>query len=172
MSSSNAQLIYAAAVITMNDAGEIFSPGYLQVRSNLITEVGAGRPTATDGETVHDFADDILLPSFVNTHHHLASSLIQGAAPKHKMAVGTVRADLLVIDGNSPELQPPAGLISQVVMAAKAKCVKHVAMDGKWHLFDYKHQSMNPVEVFASAREVQKRLLESAGIYYGVRGAR
>uniref|UniRef100_UPI004049193E amidohydrolase family protein n=1 Tax=Candidatus Planktophila sp. TaxID=2175601 RepID=UPI004049193E len=82
------------------------------------------------------------------------------------------RADLLVIDGNSPELQPPAGLISQVVMAAKAKCVKHVAMDGKWHLFDYKHQSMNPVEVFASALEVQKRLLESAGIYYGVRGVR
>ena len=82
------------------------------------------------------------------------------------------RADLLVIDGNSPELQPPAGLISQVVMAAKAKCVKHVAMDGNWHLFDYKHQSMNPVEVFASACEVQKRLLESAGIYYGVRGAR
>jgi hypothetical protein len=57
-------------------------------------------------------------------------------------------------------------------MAAKAKCVKHVAMDGKWHLFDYKHQSMNPVEVFANAREVQKRLLESAGIYNGVRGAR
>jgi hypothetical protein len=57
-------------------------------------------------------------------------------------------------------------------MAAKAKCVKHVAMDGRWHLFDYKHQSMNPLEVFANAREVQKRLLESAGIYYGVRGAR
>ena len=82
------------------------------------------------------------------------------------------RADLLVIDGNSPEMQPPAGLVSQVVMAAKAKCVKHVAMDGKWHLFNYKHQSMNPEEVFASARDVQKRLLESAGIYYGVRGAR
>ena len=91
MASSSAQLIYAAAVITMNDAGEIFSPGYLRVKNNLITEVGAGRPAATDGETVHDFVDDILLPSFVNTHHHLASSLIQGAEPKHKMAVGTVR---------------------------------------------------------------------------------
>jgi 5-methylthioadenosine/S-adenosylhomocysteine deaminase len=453
MSSSSAQLIYAAAVITMNDAGEIFSPGYLRVKNNLITEVGAGRPAATDGETVHDFADDILLPSFVNTHHHLASSLIQGAEPKHKMAVGTVRdgawlkmsvgldreeceagaslgylqllesgittttdsqstwkglskldgsisaavksglrvifcaafvnktelvpseyqltvsesvaelarlrstyqnervtiepeplslprvtdelvqalhkernqlmamhltyseefdqwarkeygypalvhleklgvldeksllahpvhfddfevelaaksgasaaycavsnmhmglaipdlrrysekgipvglgldhpngshdffetmkttvltqrslnrdqesftplralematrdgakalklfdqigslevnkrADLLVIDGNSPELQPPAGLISQVVMAAKAKCVKHVAMDGKWHLFNYQHQSMKPNEIMSHARDVQKRLLESAGIYYGARGAR
>jgi cytosine/adenosine deaminase-related metal-dependent hydrolase len=91
MGSSSAQLIYAAAVITMNDAGEIFSPGYLRVKENLITEVGSGRPAETDGETVHDFADDILLPSFVNTHHHLASSLIQGAEPKHKMAVGTVR---------------------------------------------------------------------------------
>ena len=46
MGSSNAQLIYAAAVITMNDAGEIFSPGYLRVKNNLITEVGAGRPAA------------------------------------------------------------------------------------------------------------------------------
>lgn len=453
MTNSNVQLIYAAAVITMNDAGDIYSPGFLRIKDNLIIEVGSGRPELQNGETLLDFADDILLPSFVNTHHHIASSLLQGAEPNRKMAVGTVRdgawlkmsvgfdrdqceagaslgylqllesgittttdsqstwkglskldgsisaavksglrvifcaafvnktelvpseyqltvsqsvaelerlrttyqnervtiepeplslprvtdelikalhaernhimamhltyseefdqwarkefgypalvhldklgvldeksllahpvhfddqevelaiqsgasaaycavsnmhmglvvpdlrrysekgiavglgldhpngshdffetmkttvltqrslnrdqesftplralematrdgakalklfdqigslekgkrADLLVIDGNSPELQPPAGLISQVVMAAKAKCVKHVAMDGKWHLFDYKHQSMNPQEIFANAREVQKRLFESAGIYYGVRGAR
>jgi hypothetical protein len=57
-------------------------------------------------------------------------------------------------------------------MAAKAKCVKHVAMDGKWHLFNYQHQSMKPNEIMNHAREVQKRLLESAGIYYGARGAR
>jgi 5-methylthioadenosine/S-adenosylhomocysteine deaminase len=82
------------------------------------------------------------------------------------------RADLLVIDGNAPEMQPPAGLITQVVMAAKAKCVKHVAIDGKWHLFNYEHQNMKPREIMARARDVQKRLLESAGIYYGVRGAR
>jgi len=69
MGNSSAQLIYAAAVITMNDTGEIFSPGYLRVKENSITEVGAGRPAAKDGETLHDFADDILLPSFVNTHH-------------------------------------------------------------------------------------------------------
>ena len=54
MGNSSAQLIYAAAVITMNDAGEIFSPGYLRVKDKLITEVGAGRPAAADGETVHD----------------------------------------------------------------------------------------------------------------------
>jgi hypothetical protein len=42
MGSSNAQLIYAAAVITINEAGEIFSPGYLRVKDNLLTEVGAG----------------------------------------------------------------------------------------------------------------------------------
>jgi hypothetical protein len=57
-------------------------------------------------------------------------------------------------------------------MAAKAKCVKHVAMDGKWHLFNYQHQSMKPNEIMSHARDVQKRLLESAGIYYGARGAR
>ncbi len=453
MGNDTEQLIYAAAVITMNDAGDIHSPGYLRIKNKLIVEVGAGRPEAYANETVHDFADDLLLPSFVNTHHHIASSLLQGAEPKHKMAVGTVRdgawlkmsvgfdreqceagaslgylqllesgittttdsqstwkglskldgsitaavksglrvifcaafvnktelvpseyqlsasesvaelarlrstyqndrvtiepeplslprvtdelilalhkernqlmamhltyseefdqwarkefgypavvhlaklgvldeksllahpvhfddaevelvaksgasaaycavsnmhmglaipdlrrysekaipvglgldhpngshdffetmkttvltqrslnrdqdsftplralematrdgakalklfdqigslevnkrADLLVIDGNSPELQPPAGLISQVVMAAKAKCVKHVAMDGKWHLFNYQHQSMKPLEIMTHAREIQKRLLESAGIYYGDRGAR
>jgi cytosine/adenosine deaminase-related metal-dependent hydrolase len=82
------------------------------------------------------------------------------------------KADLLVIDGNAPEMQPSAGLITQVVMAAKAKCVKHVAIDGKWHLFNYEHQNMKPREIVARARDVQKRLLESAGIYYGVRGAR
>lgn len=453
MSLSNSQLIYAAAVITMNDKNEIFSPGYLRVSNNLITDVGPGRPAQIPGETVHDFADDVLLPSFINTHHHIASSLLQGAEPKHKMAVGTVRdgawlklsvnfdraecnagaalgylqllesgittttdsqsswkglskldgsisaavqsglrvifsaafvnkselvpsdyqlsipesldelerlrntyqnervliepeplslpratdelikalhgqrnhlmamhltysqefddwarkefghaalvhlaklgvldeksllahpvhfddqeielaaqagaaaaycavsnmhmglaipdlrrlqdqgiavglgldhpngshdffetmkttmltqrslnrdqesfspqkvlematrdgakalkifelvgslevnkrADLLVIDGNSPEMQPPAGLISQVVTAAKAKCVKHVAIDGKWYLYNFQHLVMKPSEIMASAREVQHKLLESAGIYYGVRGAR
>jgi 5-methylthioadenosine/S-adenosylhomocysteine deaminase len=450
---SNSQLIYAAAVITMNDAREIFAPGYLRVKGNLITEVGPGRPEVAVGETLHDFSDDVLLPSFVNTHHHIASSLLQGAEPKHKMAVGTVRegawlkmsigfdkeqcaagaslgylqllesgvttttdsqstwkglykldgsisaavqsglrvifcaafvnrtelvpsdyqltvsesltelerlrnayqnervtiepeplslprvtdeliialhaernrlmamhltyseefdqwarrefghpavvhldkigvlddsmllahpvhfddkevdlvaksgasaaycavsnmhmglavpdlrrfhdkgisvglgldhpngshdffetikttmlaqrsvnrdqesftplralematrdgakalklfdqigslevnkhADLLVIDGNRPEMQPPAGLISQIVTAAKSKCVKHVAMSGVWHLFNYQHQTMKPDEIIANARVVQRRLLEGAGIYNGVRGAR
>jgi 5-methylthioadenosine/S-adenosylhomocysteine deaminase len=450
---SNSQLIYAAAVITMNDASEIFSPGYLRVKGNLIDEVGPGRPEIIAGETLHDFSNDVLLPSFVNTHHHIASSLLQGTEPKHKMAVGTVRdgawlkmsigfgkeqcaagaalgylqllesgittttdsqstwkglfkldgsifaavqsglrvvfcaafvnktelipsefqmtvpesltelerlrstyqnervtiepeplslprvtdelikalhanrhrlmamhltyseefdlwarkefgypavvhldklgvlddsmllahpvhfddqevdlmaksgasgaycavsnmhmglaipdlsrfhdkgisiglgldhpngshdffetmkttmltqrslnrdqdsftplktlematrdgakalklfdqigslevnkrADLLVIDGNRPEMQPPAGLISQVVTAAKSKCVKHVAMDGVWHLFNYQHQSMKPDEVIGNAKVVQQQLLESAGIYRGVRGIR
>lgn len=450
---SNSQLIYAAALITMNEAGAIFSPGYLRVRGNLITEVGPGRPEVAAGETLHDFSDDVLLPSFVNTHHHIANSLLQGVEPKQKMAIGTVRngawrkmsigfdkeqcaagaalgylqllesgittttdsqatwkglakldgsisaalqsglrvifcaafvnktelvpsdfqltvpesltelerlrstyqnervsiepeplslpratdelikalhanrnrlmamhltyseefdqwarkefghpaivhleklgvldgsallahpvhfddqevdlvaksgasaaycavsnmymglaipdlrrfhekgisvglgldhpngshdffetmkttmltqrslnrdqdsftplkalematrdgakalklfdqigslevnkrADLLVIDGNSLEMQPPAGLISQVVTAAKSKCVKHVAMDGVWHLFNYQHQSMKPDEIIASARVVQQQLLESAGLYNGVRGAR
>jgi len=82
------------------------------------------------------------------------------------------RADLLVIDGNRPEMQPPAGLISQVVMAAKSKCVKHVAMDGVWHLFNYQHQSMKPAEIIERAKKLQQDLLQSAGIYYGERGAR
>ena len=450
---SSSQLICAAAVITMNDAGDIFSPGYIRIRDGLISEVGAGRPERAENETLHDFSDDVLLPSFINTHHHIASSLLQGAEPKHKMAVGTVRdgawlkmsigldkeqcqagaslgylqllesgittttdsqstwkglskldgsisaavqsglrviffaafvnrtelvpteyqltvpeslselerlrstyqnsrttiepeplslprttddlvkalhtqrthimamhltysqefeqwarkeyghsavvhldklgvlddamllahpvhfddeeidlmakrgasasycavsnmhmglaipdlrrfhdkkiavglgldhpngshdffetmkttlltqrslsgdqesftplralematrdgakalklfdqigslevnkrADLLVIDGNRPEMQPPAGLISQVVMAAKSKCVKHVAMDGVWHLFNYQHQSMKPAEIIERAKKLQQDLLQSAGIYYGERGAR
>jgi len=45
-------------------------------------------------------------------------------------------------------------------------------MDGKWHLFNYQHQGMKPNEIMSHARDVQKRLLESAGIYYGARGAR
>ncbi len=453
MDISNSQLIYAAAVITMNDKSEIFAPGYLRIRDNLITEVGPGRPEVMAGETLHDFSDDVLLPSFVNTHHHIASSLLQGIEPKHKMTVGTVRdgawlkmsigfdkeqcaagaslgylqllesgittttdsqstwkglskldgsisaavqsglrvifcaafvnrtelvpsefqltiseslselerlrntyqsdrveiepeplslpratddlikslhanrnrlmamhltysqefddwarkefghpaivhldklgvldesmllahpvhfddqeietiamsgasaaycavsnmhmglaipdlrkfyekgisvglgldhpngshdffetmkttmltqrslnrdqesfsplkvlematrdgakalrlfdqigslevnkhADLLVIDGNRPEMQPPAGLISQVVTAAKSKCVKHVAMGGVWHLFNYRHQTMKPDEIIANARIIQRQLLEEAGLYTGVRGAR
>jgi 5-methylthioadenosine/S-adenosylhomocysteine deaminase len=82
------------------------------------------------------------------------------------------RADLLVIDGTRPELQPPAGLISQVVTAAKSNCVKHVAIDGTWHLFNYEHQVMNPEEIISRAQQLQRDLLIEAGIYNGVRGIR
>ena len=85
------QLIYAGAVITMNDHSEIFAPGYLRIAQDKIIEIGAGRPAPTEAETVQDFGDDVLLPGFVNTHHHIASSLLQGIEPKHKMAVGTTR---------------------------------------------------------------------------------
>ena len=85
------QLIYAGAVITMNDHSEIFAQGYLRIAQDKIIEIGAGRPAPTEAETVQDFGNDVLLPGFVNTHHHIASSLLQGIEPKHKMAVGTTR---------------------------------------------------------------------------------
>ena len=72
------QLIYAGAVITMNDHSEIFAPGYMRIAQDKIIEIGSGRPTQTETETVQDFGDDVLLPGFINTHHHIASSLLQG----------------------------------------------------------------------------------------------
>lgn len=91
MSSAPKQLIYAGTVITMNDVGEIFQPGFIRISGGRITEVGAGHPPAAASEDLLDFSADILLPGFINTHHHIASSLLQGIEPKHRMAVGTVR---------------------------------------------------------------------------------
>ena len=88
---SESKLIHAAAVVTMNDSNEIFSPGFVRLNGSTILEVGSGSPSARPGELLQDFRDDIVLPGFVNTHHHIASSLLQGVDPSHLMQVGTVR---------------------------------------------------------------------------------
>lgn len=91
MTQTDIQLIHASAVITMNDKCEIFRPGFIRIQNSKIIDIGPGHPEKEPHETLHDFKDDVVLPGFVNTHHHIASSLLQGIEPKHKMGVGTKR---------------------------------------------------------------------------------
>lgn len=60
--------------LTGTDDGKRFS-GSLRVRNGVITEIGSLTPE--DGETIVDAAGCVVMPGFVNTHHHLFQSLMK-----------------------------------------------------------------------------------------------
>jgi len=61
-------------VATMDDDGRELAGGYVLVEGNLIVDVG-GDPTGIEADEVVRGSGKILLPGFVNTHHHLYQSL-------------------------------------------------------------------------------------------------
>jgi 8-oxoguanine deaminase len=63
-------------VATMDAAGRELSGGYVLVEGNRIVDVGADATGIEADEVVHG-AGKILLPGFVNTHHHLYQSLFR-----------------------------------------------------------------------------------------------
>jgi len=69
----------ALAVVTMDDAGTVLEGADVLVRGPRIEEVGRnlsaeGRPPA---DRVYDARGHVLLPGFVNTHHHLFQTLFR-----------------------------------------------------------------------------------------------
>jgi len=79
---SYAQLITAKYVVTINANFEIFSPGAIYIVGDSIVDVGtsdvlkAKYPKAS----LLDYPNEILLPGLVNTHTHIAMSLLRGIA--------------------------------------------------------------------------------------------
>jgi len=63
-------------VATMDAAGRELSGGYVLVEGNRIVDVGADA-TGIEADEVVRGAGKILLPGFVNTHHHLYQSLFR-----------------------------------------------------------------------------------------------
>ena len=63
-------------VATMDDDGRELAGGYVLVEGNLIVDVG-GDPTGIEADEVVRGSGKILLPGFVNTHHHLYQSLFR-----------------------------------------------------------------------------------------------
>jgi 8-oxoguanine deaminase len=68
-------LIRAGTVVTMDDTAREIPDGAVLIRGHVIAAVGpsAGLPQTAD--EVIDLPDHVLLPGFVNTHHHLFQTL-------------------------------------------------------------------------------------------------
>ena len=64
----------AMLIALMNDAGDEIRDGYVYIEDDKIIEVGEG-VFAGDADTVIDASGMVVLPGFVNTHHHLYQSL-------------------------------------------------------------------------------------------------
>jgi 8-oxoguanine deaminase len=64
-----------AVLVTMDNEGREIKNGGLFIRDNVIEQVGATDELPNTADTVLDLTDHVVLPGFVNTHHHLYQSL-------------------------------------------------------------------------------------------------
>lgn len=60
---------------TMDDNKKIIKNGYIFIEDGIILEVGNGTPPVC--ENTYDMSNYVVLPGFVNTHHHLYQSLFR-----------------------------------------------------------------------------------------------
>lgn len=75
-------LVQAAAVVTMNDAGDVHEPGYLGVDGERIVYVGGEAPPEAEWRDAAriDGTGCCLIPGLVNAHTHTGMTTMRGAA--------------------------------------------------------------------------------------------
>lgn len=76
-------LIESGTIVTVDDAGQLFDPGYLFIEGNRIAAVGAGQAPdelRARAETVIDASLMAVMPGMVNAHTHLFQTFIRGLA--------------------------------------------------------------------------------------------
>lgn len=76
-------LIENGAVVTANDAGQVFNPGYILLKADRIAAVGEGPVPAdlrSQAETIIDASLMVVMPGMVNAHTHLFQTFIRGLA--------------------------------------------------------------------------------------------
>ncbi len=74
-------LIHNGAIITLDDNGQIFEPGYLTVEGDRITAVEKGIPDQRlldSASEIIDASDKIVMPGLVNAHTHLFQTFLRG----------------------------------------------------------------------------------------------
>jgi cytosine/adenosine deaminase-related metal-dependent hydrolase len=77
------KLFIHATIITVNQNREIFLDGALLVRSNRIVAIGKTDVLISEVDDVTEVincANKIIIPGLINTHAHLAQSLLRGLA--------------------------------------------------------------------------------------------
>ncbi len=76
-------LIRGGAVVTVDDVGTIYDPGWVYVHRNRIVEVAAGAPPASrqrQAATVIDATHGAVMPGMTNAHTHLFQAFFRGLA--------------------------------------------------------------------------------------------
>ncbi|MGI9052322.1 MAG: 8-oxoguanine deaminase [Ilumatobacteraceae bacterium] len=71
----------AEVVVTMDDGRRELADAGLFVRNGVIEQVGSTEELPRDADVVLDLTGQIVLPGFVNTHHHLDQTLTRALPP-------------------------------------------------------------------------------------------
>ena len=75
-------LINKGSIVTMNDAQQVYSTGYIFIEDDLITAVGLGEAPARfhKAEVTIDASLMAVMPGMINAHTHLFQTFIRGLA--------------------------------------------------------------------------------------------
>lgn len=91
-----AQHITNGSIVTMDPERRVLQPGHVRLIDGRIDAVGPGPGAPRADDEVIDVGGDLVLPGFVNTHHHLSSTLMRGCEPVLALGVGTTRDDVRI----------------------------------------------------------------------------
>lgn len=72
-------LLTARYVVTMDQAGTVYSPGYVELKDGLISSLGPLDKAPRAGKRI-DYANAAIIPGLINSHTHAAMSLFRGIA--------------------------------------------------------------------------------------------
>ena len=70
----------STVLVTMDETRREIPAGGLFIRDNVIEQVGSTNELPTTADTILDLTDHVILPGFVNTHHHLYQTLTRAFA--------------------------------------------------------------------------------------------
>ena len=76
-------VIRGGAVLTLNNQREIYSPGYLVIEGDRITDIAGGEPpesTVQSADEVINAVNMAVIPGMINAHSHLFQTFIRGLA--------------------------------------------------------------------------------------------
>lgn len=82
MSKSDSTLYINCTIITINPSREVILDGYLLITGSRIASIGksSSLPTLPFNTTIFSLRNRIVIPGLINTHAHLAQSLLRGLA--------------------------------------------------------------------------------------------
>jgi hypothetical protein len=78
-------------LVTMDDARRKISGGEMLIRDGFIEAIGERNSLAQQADEVADLSGHIVLPGFVNTHHHLYQSLDRAYAASQNKSMTDAR---------------------------------------------------------------------------------
>lgn len=78
-------IIENATILTLNKKSEIIENGWIAVKDGIIIELGAGRRDYIPKE-IMDAKDKIVMPGLVNTHSHIAMTVLRGVDDSSKLS--------------------------------------------------------------------------------------
>ena len=76
----------ADRIYTCNDKDEVIEDGYVLIRDNTIEDIGKEPSPIAEADQIHDLSGCLVVPGFVNLHHHFFQSLTR-AIPMGQRAV-------------------------------------------------------------------------------------